>query len=271
MSAKILDGKKVSEGILKVLALNVSKMSKKPTLAVVLLGGNGPSEIYVKQKEKAAKRIGVGFQLIRGSSNISQDRFEKIIEKSNKDKNITGIVIQKPLPPQIDSDEIDCLVAQEKDVDGLNPVSPFIPSITRGVLELLSHYKIKIEGKKVVVLGRSKLAGLPTALEFLNQNATVTICHSETKNLKEETKTADILVSIVGKEKLVGAGMVKQKAVVVDVGVNRIKTKEGKTRVMGDVDFKNVSKVASFITPVPGGVGPMTVAALLENLVEASS
>ena len=268
MSAQILDGRALRDQILKKLTAKVKKLKVKPKLAIILIGENPASGAYVAQKEKAARKIGVYFELLKRPASISQSELEKLIEKLNRDKSVTGIVAQKPLPARIDSDEIDLLVAPEKDVDGLNPISTFIPATTRGIVELLAAYKIKVEGKKVVVVGRSKLVGLPTALEFLNQGATVTICHSKTADLAAETKQADILVVAVGKPKLIKKAMVKAGAVVIDVGINR----DSEThKLVGDVDFENVSKVASFITPVPGGVGPMTVAGLLSNLVQACS
>ena len=272
MTAKLLDGKLVSEIILEKLTVKAAKLSKKPTLVVVLVGNIPASEIYINQKEKAASKIGISFQLIRKPNSISQANLEEVILELNKDNSVTGIVVQKPLPKQIDSDEIDCLAAPEKDVDGFNPISKFIPATTRGILELLSFYKIVISGRKVVVVGRSNFVGLPTALEFLQKDATVTICHSKTADLATETSRADILVVAAGKPKLITSGMIKKGAVVVDIGINRVVTsnKSQVTRLVGDVDFEAISKIASYISPVPGGVGPMTVAALMENLVEAS-
>jgi methylenetetrahydrofolate dehydrogenase (NADP+)/methenyltetrahydrofolate cyclohydrolase len=265
--AKLLDGKKVSENILEKLALKLEKWPRKPTLAVVLVDGDEPSEVYVSRKEKAAAKIGVNFRLIKKPNTISQAEFEVLIEALNKNQNVDGVIVQKPLPPQIDSDEVDILLSPEKDVDGLNPISTFIPATTRGIMELLDFYKIGHKGKKIVVVGSSKLVGLPTALEFINKNAAVSICDSKTPNLGSETKQADILIVATGKPHLITANMVKKGVVVIDVGMNRIE-KDGKTKLVGDVDFENVSKIASYITPVPGGVGPMTVAALLENLVD---
>ena len=273
MSGTVLDGKKIAAQIRDRLKRNVAKLRTKPTLAIVLVGEEPASEIYVRRKELAAREIGCNFRLIQKPATIKQLELEKIVGTLNRDKEISGIVVQQPLPKQIEADVIDCLVDPRKDVDGLNPLSPFIPATTRGIFELLDAYKIRIEGKKAVVVGRSKLVGLPTVLEFLKRNATVTICHSKTADLTAETRQADILVVAVGKPKLIKAGMVKSGAVVVDVGINRlaISNKRQATRIVGDVDFESVKKVASYITPVPGGVGPMTVAGLLSNLVEACS
>jgi len=272
MAGQILDGRALRDKILRALALKIRKFKIKPTLAIILVGEEPASEIYVRRKEAAALEIGANFQLIKKPKTTRQTELEEIVKTLNHDRKVSGIVVQKPLPSQIASDEIDLLVDPAKDVDGLNPISPFIPATTRGIFELLTAYKIKIEGKKVVVVGRSKLVGLPTALEFLNQDATVTICHSKTGDLAAETRLADILVVAVGRPKLIKANMVKPGAVVIDVGTNRlaISNKRQATRIVGDVDFDNVKEVASMITPVPGGVGPMTVAALMMNLVEAT-
>lgn len=270
MAAKLLDGKKVSEIILEELAKKVARMPKKPTLTAILVGEDPASEIYVGQKEKAANKIGINSKLIKKPSNTSQIELEELIESLNKDPKVQGIIVQKPLPSSIESDKIDLLIDPKKDVDGLNPISELTPATTRGIMELLNFYKIKIEAKRAVVIGISKLVGLPTALELLNKNATVSICHLKTPKLVNETKQADILVVATGNPNLVTANMVKRGAVVIDVGINRIE-KNGKIKLVGDVDFQNVSKVASFITPVPGGVGPMTVAGLMQNLIEISS
>ena len=268
MSATILDGKATRDQILKDLSVRIGKLKSKPTLAIVLVGDSPASTIYVREKEKAARKIGAGFRLIKKSSKVGQEELETAIRKLNTDPKVSGIVVQKPLPGQIAADEIDLLVRPEKDVDGLNPVSPFVPATARGIIELLTRSEIEIAGKDVVVVGRSKLVGLPTALEFINHGATVTICHSKTRNLAAKTQQADILVVAIGKPRLIKKDMVKSGAVVVDVGINR----EDQTRkLVGDVDFENVKNVASKITPVPGGVGPMTVAALMMNLTEAVS
>lgn len=273
MGAKVLDGKKIAAQIRDKLKSKVAKLQPKPTLAIVLVGEEPASEIYVRRKEAAAREIGCNFRLIQKRAAINQAELEKIVATLNKDQKVSGIVVQQPLPKKIESDVIDCLVDPRKDVDGLNPLSPFIPATTRGIFELLRAYKIKIAGKKAVVVGRSKLVGLTTALEFIKRDATVTICHSKTADLAAETKLADILVVAVGKPSLIKANMVKPSAVVVDVGINRlaISNKRQATRIVGDVDFEGVKKVARFITPVPGGVGPTTVAGLLSNLVEACS
>lgn len=238
-----LDGKKIAEEIYKNLSVQIVKMTKKPKLVVVLLGEDAASRAYVGQKEKAAKEIGVDFELIKKPENFNQSEMEKLLDSLNKEDSITGVVVQKPLPPQIDSDRVDLLVKPEKDVDGLNPASPFLPATTRGVFELLSAYQRPVKGRDVVVVGKSKLTGLPTALEFLKRGATVTICHSETENLAEKTKQADILVSAAGEPGLIKADMVKKNAVVIDIGFNQVNGK-----IVGDVDFESVSKIASYIS-----------------------
>jgi len=247
----------------------VRRLSISPTLAVVLVGDDPASLAYIKQKEKASTEIGANLQLLKQDTNITQNALEALIDKLNQDKKITGIIVQKPLSEGIDADEIDVLIDPAKDVDGLNPLSAFVPATTRGIFALLAAYKIKVPGKKVVVVGRSRLVGLPTALEFINQDATVTVCHSKTTDLAKETPQADILISAVGSPGLIKANMVKEGAVVVDVGLSRVMMGE-KPTLVGDVAFGEVSKVAGFVTPVPGGVGPMTVAGLLMNLVEAA-
>ena len=267
MKAKILSGKPIRDQVLNDLMGMVKKLKRKPTLAIVLVGDDPASAVYVREKEKAAASIGIDFQLIKKPSNVKQNELEEIIINLNQDKKVRGIVVQKPLPHQIDGERIDRLVAPEKDVDGLNPASHFHPTTAQGVIKLLKENKIEIAGETAVVVGRSKLSGLPTALLLLDEDATVTICHSKTRNLKEETQQADILVSATGVPGLIKADMVKKGAVVIDVGTTRVK--EGK--IIGDVDFENVKKVAGYISPVPGGVGPMIVAGLMINLVEAAS
>jgi len=266
MSATILDGKTIREKILDQLKIKVAKLDFKPTLAIILIGEDPASGVYVREKEKAAASIGIDFQLVKKPGNVKQNELEEIIGNLNQDKKVKGIVVQKPLPAHIDDEKIDLLVAPEKDVDGLHPASRFYPTTAQGVSRLLKENDIFISGKKAVVVGRSKLSGLPIALLLLEEDATVTICHSKTANLREETRQADILVSATGVPNLIGTDMVKKGAAVVDVGTNR--TREGK--LVGDVDFENVKNVVGYISPVPGGVGPMIVAGLMTNLVEAA-
>lgn len=266
--AKLLDGRVTRDKILLDLAKKVAKMKQKPTLAVVLVGEDPASAIYVREKEKAAKIIGIDFQQIKKPGTLTQKELEGIVTDLNNDQKVKGIMVQKPLPSSIDGDKIDLLVSPQKDVDGLNPVSGIFSTTARGVVKILKENDIEIEGKDAVIVGRSKLSGLPTALLLLKENATVTICHTKTTDLKSKTTQADILVVSAGVSKLVKADMVKSGAVVVDVGTNRV---EGTNKLIGDVDFEKVKDIASFITPVPGGVGPMIVAGLMMNLVDAAS
>jgi len=271
----ILDGKALSQTILSKLKKEIVENNLRPKLVIVQVGTDPASLIYIQQKQKAAISIGVDTKIVSVDSSVAQKELEQLIDKLNKDKNIQGIIVQKPLPPQINSDQIDVLVDPTKDVDGLNPNSTFIPATARGILELLDYYEVQIKGKKVVVVGTSKLVGRPTGLQLKKKGALVTFCDDKTSDLASKTKEADILVVAVGKQKLITGQMVKKGAIVIDVGINRVQNQESriknlKSKIVGDVDFDSVSKIASYITPVPGGVGPMTVAALMQNLVDAA-
>ena len=271
----ILDGKALSQTILSKLKKEIVENNLRPKLVIVQVGTDPASLIYIQQKQKAAISIGVDTKIVSVDSSVAQKELEQLIDKLNKDKNIQGIIVQKPLPPQINSDQIDVLVDPTKDVDGLNPNSTFIPATARGILELLDYYEVQIKGKKVVVVGTSKLVGRPTGLQLKKKGALVTFCDDKTSDLASKTKEADILVVAVGKQKLITGQMVKKGAIVIDVGINRVQNQESRTKnlkskIVGDVDFDSVSKIASYITPVPGGVGPMTVAALMQNLVDAA-
>jgi methylenetetrahydrofolate dehydrogenase (NADP+)/methenyltetrahydrofolate cyclohydrolase len=270
MAAKILDGRAIAQKIYEELKRKITGLKVKPKLSVVLVGNDPESLVYVNQKHKIANELGVSFELIKAPESFPQTQLEKLINKLNKDKSVNGIVVQKPLPAQIDSDKVDVLVYPEKDVDGLNPISPFMPATVIAVFELLNSENIKVRGKDAVVVGKSTLTGLPTALEFLDRGATVTICHESTRNLAEKTKLADILAVATGKPGLITADMVKDQAVVIDIGISRIVGADGKARLVGDVDFEAVSKKASYISPVPGGVGAVTVAGVMVNLVKAA-
>ena len=268
----ILDGKKMAETITTITKEEIEKNNYKITLALILVGENPASEIYVRNKNIACQKVGIEVKNYRLSEDTEESELLKIIDECNKDKNINGILVQMPLPRHMDEEKVINRIDPNKDVDGLTVVNqgklmgglPTIPSATpKGVITLLKRNNIEIEGKHVVIVGRSILVGKPLALLFLQNNATVTICHSRTKNLKEMTKQADIMVAAIGKPKFFTADMIKEGAVVVDVGINRV---DG--HICGDVDFDEVSKIASFITPVPKGVGPMTIASLLENIVD---
>ena len=273
MPAKIIDGKKISEKILNNLKSKIKNSKQKPGLALVLIGSNPASEIYVNFKEKTCKEVGFYCERYNLDKNIGELDLLKLVNDLNQKTNIHGILLQLPLPKQIDEKLITNSILPHKDVDGFTPVNLgnlildntiMAPATARAVMHLIESTGIKIEGKNAVVVGRSNIVGKPAAMMLLEKNATVTICHSRTKNLAEHTKKADILVVAAGKPRLIKKEMVKQGAVVIDVGINRIDSK-----IIGDVDFENVKEVAGFITPVPKGVGPMTIAMLLDNTLKA--
>lgn len=272
---EILDGKALSEELVDSVKEKASKL--KPTLAVIMVGENPASLAYVRNKKKACERAGIKYIQYDYEATITQKELLKKIEDVNKDPTINGLIVQLPLPDHIYVPDVIRAVDPNKDVDGfhaynigkmfLSPEFEDLPPATPlGIVKLLDHYDIPIRGKEVVVVGHSNIVGKPISMMMLNRNATVTTCHIYTEDLSTHTKKADILIVAVGKEKLITADMVKDGVVVVDVGMNR--TKDGK--LCGDVDFSEVSKKASFITPVPGGVGPMTVAALILNTVRAT-
>lgn len=269
----ILDGKKLRDKIIENLKAKVDTFEEKPTLVVILVGDNPASKIYVNNKKKMAEKIGIHSEVINYPANITEAELLDKIEELNNNKKVTAILVQLPLPKHISKDNVMNKIIPSKDVDGFTPYNfgklfsgetPTVyPCTPKGILLLLDEYNIEIEGKHVVIVGRSNIVGKPLSQMMLNKNATVTICHSHTKNLSQITKTADILVSAVGKNIIEGE-MLKTDCVIVDVGI--FKDENGKTR--GDVDFGSASKIASFISPVPGGVGPMTIASLMLNTVE---
>lgn len=271
--AIILDGKKLRDKIFESLKAELDKMSEKPTLAVILVGENPASQIYVRNKKKTAEKLGINSLSIEYPADISENELLSKIQELNNDKNITAILVQLPLPEHINKNKIIDAILPQKDVDGLTPYNlgklfsgeePYVyPCTPKGILLLLDEYNIELDGKNVVVVGRSNLVGKPVAQMLLKRNATVTICHSHTKNLSEITKTADIVVSAVGKN-VIGEKMLKSNCVVIDVGIFR----DENGKLSGDVDFENVSKISAYISPVPGGVGPMTIASLMLNTVE---
>lgn len=271
--AIILDGKKLRDKIFEDLKAKLDKMAKKPTLAVILVGENPASQIYVRNKKKTAEKLGINSISIEYPSDITESELLQKIEELNNDENVTAILVQLPLPEHINKNKVIDRILPQKDVDGLTPYNlgklfsgeePYVyPCTPKGILLLLDEYNIELEGRHVVVVGRSNLVGKPVAQLFLKRNATVTMCHSHTKNLANITKTADIVVSAVGKN-VIGEKMLKSNCVVVDVGIFR----DENGKISGDVDFENVSKVAAYISPVPGGVGPMTIASLMLNTVE---
>lgn len=276
--AVILNGKEVAKKTRENLKSKVEELKKKnifPKLAVIMVGDDGASKIYVRNKSKACEELGIEYEEFLLDENTTQQQLLKLINELNERKDVHGILLQSPVPKHLDINEAFRTISPEKDVDGFNPVNvgklvlgqdTFISCTPFGVMKLLEEYNIETEGKNAVVIGRSNIVGKPMLQCLLNKHATVTICHSKTENLKEITKKADILVAAIGKAKFVTKDMVKPGAVVIDVGINR--NEQGK--VCGDVDFNEVEGVASYITPVPGGVGPMTVAMLMENIVKAA-
>ena len=275
---QILDGKELARKIREELKLKVDKLKENgivPKLAVILVGDDSASKVYVKNKSKACQDVGVEFEEILLDENTSMERLLEIIEKLNNREDINGILLQSPIPKGLNIQEAFEKIHCKKDVDGFNPVNvgklmigedTFISCTPYGIIKMLEAYNIEIEGKHAVAIGRSNIVGKPLAQCLLQKNATVTICHSKTKNIAEITKTADILISAVGKTNMVTADMVKDGAVVIDVGMNR--NEAGK--LVGDVDFENVKQKVSYITPVPGGVGPMTIAMLMNNVIKAT-
>lgn len=266
----ILDGKKVSLKILDEVKERVAKLDKKPHLVVILVGDNPASKIYVKNKQKAAWQVGIISTVLELPVTTTEDELLAKIEELNCSPEITGILVQLPLPEHIDKNKIVTAISPLKDVDGFTPenvgrlaigLEPyFYPATPQGILMLLDEYNIPIERADAVVIGRSNIVGKPMAQMLLKRNATVTMCHSYTKDLEDKIKTADIVISAVGK-KIVRCKMVKKNSVVVDVGIFR----DSNGQLSGDVDFDYVSDSAGFISPVPGGVGPMTIASLMFN------
>ena len=271
--AQILDGKKLREKILGELKLKVESFTQKPSLVVILVGENHASKIYVNNKKKTAQNLGINSEVINYPSDITEQELLDKIEELNNDKNVTAILVQLPLPEHISKENVINTISPSKDVDGFTPYNfgklfsgsePVVyPCTPKGILLLLDEYGIKLEGKHAVIVGRSNIVGRPLSQMLLNRNATVTVCHSRSENLSDIIKTADIVVSAAGKNVIKGE-MLKSGCVVVDVGI--FKDENGKTR--GDVDFETASQVASYISPVPGGVGPMTIASLMLNTVE---
>jgi len=265
----ILDGKKLSETIREQMKQEIVQHETKPTLVIIQIGNMPESNIYIKYKKIFATHIGAKVILKKYEETITEQEVILDIQKFNDDKAIHGIIVQQPIPKNLDKDTIIDTILPSKDVDGMSASNMksqnILPATTKGILTLLEHYKIPIESKKVVVVGRSALVGKPTAIAFLNKDATVTLCHSHTQNLQEETKRADILIVAIGAQKFIGENHVSPGQTVIDVGINA----EDDSRVLsGDVDYEHVKPIVSAITPVPGGVGPMTVASLFQNLLQ---
>ena len=276
--AIIIDGKMIAKKTRENLKKEVEELKKEgitPKLAVIMVGDNPASKVYVKNKSKACDEVGVEYEEYILEAGIKQKELLELIQKLNNNKEINGILLQSPLPSNLDINEAFRTIDYRKDVDGFHPMNvgklvlgqdTFVSCTPYGIMRLLEEYKIDLCGKHVVILGRSNIVGKPLVQCCLNNNATVTVCHSKTKEIENVTKYADVLISAIGKPRFVTADMIKDGAVVIDVGINRLDTGE----IVGDIDFESVSKKASYITPVPGGVGPMTIAMLLNNVVKAA-
>ena len=277
MAARLLDGKEMSENLRGKIADRVSVLAQKgiiPGLAVILVGNDPASEIYVRNKGKACKEVGIYSVTITLPADITQECLEDEIERLNKDERIHGILVQLPLPSHLNESDALAKILPEKDVDGfhllnagklMTGVQGVLPCTPKGALYMIQQTGIDLSGKEAVVVGRSNIVGKPMAMMLLSQNCTVTICHSKTRDLAAHTRRADILIAAVGKAGFITTDMVKPGAVVIDVGINRING-----RVCGDVDFEHVKETAGWITPVPGGVGKMTITMLLANTLEAA-
>lgn len=275
---ELMDGKELAKTIRANLKEEVEELKKKgiyPKLAVIMVGDDKASAVYVRNKSKACNEIGVEYEEFLLKADTTMDELLELIKKLNEDEKIDGILLQSPIPRHLDINEAFMAIDPKKDVDGFHPVNVgklslnqdcFVSCTPYGIIKMLETYNVPIEGARAVIIGRSNIVGKPLIQCLLNKNATVTICHSKTKNLEEVTKQADILIAAIGKPEFVTGNMVKEGTTVIDVGINR--TEEGK--LVGDVNFEEVSKKASYITPVPGGVGPMTIAMLMTNVVKAA-
>ncbi len=289
MAFKLIDGKKISLEIREGLAEEVKELQQKhnitPGLSVVLVGENPASQVYVRMKNKACHKVGIYSEQHSLNKDVSESELIELVKKLNNDNKINGILVQLPLPDHIDENRVINTISPEKDVDGFHPVSMgrlligekgFLPCTPYGIQKMLIASGVEISGSHVVVVGRSNIVGKPIANILVQKkdgaNATVTICHSRTKNMAEITKQADILIAAIGRPEMITADMVKEGAVVIDVGINRVDdpSKEKGYRIVGDVKFDEVSEKCSAITPVPGGVGPMTIAMLLYNTVQSA-
>jgi len=286
---KLIDGKKIAEKIKGEIKVEVAKMiddeDRSPHLAAVIVGDDPASHTYVNSKERACKEVGIVSSVYRHPASISEEELLQIVDFLNNDDEVDGFIVQLPLPDHIDEDKVIQRISPEKDVDGFHPVNlgkmmlglpAFVSATPFGIIELLKRYKIETEGKNCVVVGRSNIVGTPVSILLSRKsnpgNCTVTMCHSRTKDLKEFTKNADILIAAIGMKNFITADMVKDGAVVIDVGIHRIKSNKTKSgfKLVGDVDFDEVSKKCSYISPVPGGVGPMTIVSLLMNTLRAA-
>jgi methylenetetrahydrofolate dehydrogenase (NADP+)/methenyltetrahydrofolate cyclohydrolase len=274
MPVKVFDGKKLAEKIKFTVKQEIQKKELKPKLSLILAGNDPASQIYVKRKHEACEEVGIISDQHFFPEKVKEKEITDLIQVLNKNPEVSGILVQLPLPEQINVKKVINLISPEKDVDGFHPINVgkasigqegFLPATPLGILRLLEEEKITLQGKNIVIVGASNIVGKPLGLMLLNKNATITYCNKFTKDLKEFTKKADILISAVGKPKLITKEMVKKGAIVIDVGTTRLES----GKLAGDVDFEEVKKIASFITPVPGGVGPLTVACLMENTLKA--
>ena len=276
--AVIIDGKELAKKIRANLKIECEELKKKninSKLAVIMVGEDPASKVYVRNKSRACEDVGIEYEEYLLDSKITQKELIELIEKLNKDKTVNGILLQSPIPSNLDINEAFRTISSEKDVDGFNPVNvgklvlnqdTFVSCTPYGIMKMFEEYDIDLTGKNVVILGRSNIVGKPLIHCCLNKNATVTSCHSRTQNLAQKAKEADVLISAIGKANFVTADMVKDGAVVIDVGINRLDN----GKITGDVDFESVKEKASYITPVPGGVGPMTIAMLMNNVIKAT-
>lgn len=287
MTAQIIDGKLIGQQVRDEVAATVAKRTaagkQKPTLATVLVGDRPDSAAYVASKGKACQELGMGSISEHLPADISQEELEKLIKKLNRSKKVNGILVQLPLPAHLNEERVLQLISIEKDVDGFSPINIgrlaqkgreplFVPCTPYGCIYLLEKSGVKIEGANTVVLGRSNIVGMPAALLLIGKNATVTVCHSRTQDLPGTVRRADILIAAIGKTEMVRGDWVKPGAAVIDVGINAVPdaTKKSGQRLVGDVNFNEAREVAGFITPVPGGVGPMTIAMLMKNTLRAA-
>ena len=276
--SQIIDGKELAKSIRLRLKEEVDELKNAdihPKLAVIMVGNDKASKVYVKNKSKACNEVGIEYEEHLLPETTKIDELLELIEKLNNDETVHGILVQSPLPQGLDANIAFRTISPKKDVDGFNPINVgklslnqdcFVSCTPYGIIKMLEAYNIEIQGAHAVIIGRSNIVGKPLAKCLLNKNATVTVCHSKTKNLPEVTKQADILIAAIGKPKFITADMVKEGATVIDVGINRLD--DGK--ILGDTDFENIKDKVNYITPVPGGVGPMTIAMLMYNVVKAS-
>jgi methylenetetrahydrofolate dehydrogenase (NADP+)/methenyltetrahydrofolate cyclohydrolase len=275
MTAKILDGKAIAAQQRQLVKAEIEKSERAPGLAVIRVGDNPASQVYVRNKRNACAEVGINSQAFELPANTSEDDLLALLDKLNNDNEINGILVQLPLPDHIDSDLVLERILPEKDVDGFHPYNvgrlalrmPLLRSCTpKGIMTLLAHTDIDLTGLDAVIIGQSNIVGRPMALELLAARCTITVCHSRTRNLQEKISNADIVVAAVGKPNFVKGEWIKPGAIVIDVGINRLEN----GKLVGDVEFETACQRASWITPVPGGVGPMTVVSLLENTLQAA-